>query len=260
MGFWHLTLASDGRQPLFGSEEQRRRALRALARIARVELVLFCIVDEHLHALLWCDRARLGVIRSALTRAIAACSGAPVGASRVRPVATRSHLQWLLRYILAQPDHHDLPDHPALYTGSCYQDLAGARMIEGLSLKAFEAYPRLRLADLNEIVGLERLPAPASLEQVRQAGAPSLLAAATVALGIGPTLDRKTAAAVNARRAVARIGAEAKIATADLVWVLELSASSVRRLRGEPVDEKVLGAVRLRLALHRACASRPRPG
>jgi hypothetical protein len=173
MALWHLTLASDGRLPLFPTEAERRLGLLALVRVALHELVLFCIVDDHLHAVLLAALERIGQLRSALSRALG------LAGSSVKQVESRSHMQWLVRYLVTQPAHHKLCDHPALWSGSCFQDLVGARALDGLRLRLAEALPRLRLEELCEMAGLGwRVPVPVDDQAVRAAGAPRLAAAA----------------------------------------------------------------------------------
>jgi len=55
MKYWHLTFSSDGRHPLFPSECLRRAALWAIARVKKCEILLFCIVDDHLHLVIRCE-------------------------------------------------------------------------------------------------------------------------------------------------------------------------------------------------------------
>ena len=78
MPSWHLTVASDGRTPLFPDEARRRAAVRTLARVAGQELVLFSVVDDHVHLVVTCDRSRVGWLGRAVVlglRTVAAARG-----------------------------------------------------------------------------------------------------------------------------------------------------------------------------------------
>jgi hypothetical protein len=60
-------------------------------------------------------------------------------------------------YLLKQPVKHGLDVHPALWTGSCFLDLIGARLIPGFSTAPLRA---ALLASLQvESVSTEREPA-----------------------------------------------------------------------------------------------------
>ena len=56
---WHITFSSDGRLPLFAGEAGRLSALHRLAAVAGREAILYSIVDDHLHLLVLCCRARV---------------------------------------------------------------------------------------------------------------------------------------------------------------------------------------------------------
>jgi hypothetical protein len=87
-------------------------------------------------------------------------AAAPVEPARVREVDTRAHLEWLVRYVLTQGPHHGVAGHPALASGSCFQDLVAARRVDGLRLRIAEALPRLRRRTLYEAVGLPAVGLP----------------------------------------------------------------------------------------------------
>lgn len=109
--------------------------------------MLFCIVDDHLHVVLLCEAQQAGVLSRELLLALRPLTGPNLAPAFVRPVEGRGHLEWLVRYVLEQPTKHGLPGHPALWPGSCFPDLVGARRLPGLSLRLrlSEALPRFRL-------------------------------------------------------------------------------------------------------------------
>ncbi len=249
----HLTWSSAGRAALFPDEAHRRLALRTLARVAGEETVLFCLVDDHLHLV----ATEGGPLSRAVLLALRGVAAAELDPAHVRPVKGRSHLEWLVSYLLTQVDKHGLAHHPALSTGSFFADLVGARaLFPGLPGRFRAQLPRFRLRQCHNIVGLPQQPlVPADDEAVRTAGPARLVAAAASALAAGPDLSGKAAERVLARRAAACLGAVAGIGTAELAWALGQPARSVRRLQDEVPEASVLTSVRLRLALEEVVAA-----
>lgn len=250
MNCWHLTFASAGRHALFPDEAGRRAAVHKLAMVAGQEMVLFCIVDDHVHVVVLETRTRTGRLARAIVLSLGSVAATQIESARIRPVETRSHLQWLVRYLLTQTDHHGLTLHPALWSGSCFQDLVGARVVPGLRIRIREALPRLRLKDVFQMVGLAPVKIqPAPNEWVRSAGAGRLVAIASAALCAAPALTGNPPTVVTARRAVAQIAHEADMAVAEVAWALGVSARSVRRLLVPEVQGVVVRSVRIRLSL-----------
>ncbi len=146
MHIWHLTYASDGRNPLFPDEVACRKAVRVLGRVAGTSTVLFNIVDDHLHLVLWCDRQRRGRLARALVQALRQVATVPVESARVRAVENRAHMKWLVDYLLSQTIHRGIPAHTALWSGSCFPDLIGARWVPRMELQLRKALPPKRCA------------------------------------------------------------------------------------------------------------------
>ncbi len=250
MNTWHLTFATDGRNPLFPDESACRKAVRALGRVAGSSAVLFNVVDEHIHLVLWCDRPRCGRLAQALLRALRPLASAPVDPARIKPVESRAHMKRLVDYVLSQTIHHDIPVHPALWTGSCFSDLIGAREVPGLELQLKRALPRFRMRDIYQAVGLTDGPlAPLPPEAVRSAGISRLVAATGATLAVGPTLSGNSAPVVHARRVTAQLAHQSQIAIADVAWALRITPRAAYRLLQPQVDVATSKAVRVRLAL-----------
>lgn len=270
---WHATWSTESRLPLAPDEVTRRAMVRAIARVAGVATSLFCVVDDHVHVVLFCTEAERGRRVQALSLAFAAISPVPLGPAHVRPVRDRTHMLWLAnQYLLNQPAKHGLATHLALWSGSCFPDIAGARVLPGLTLRLADALPRWRPGDAYVAVGLPRVPlVPADDLMVRQAGASRLVAAAASAAGIDPTLSGTGAAVVGARLAVVAIGQTCGLATAELAFALRVTQQAVTRLgrrlasadagsaRREPSvpHAALLAATRMRLALEDAAARLP---
>ena len=251
MDSWHLSFPADGRVALLPDEPLRRQALHRLAAVVRDRALLFCLVDDHVHLVARGERAEGG--RLARAALLSLRTLAPrLEPAHIRPVDGRSHLLHLVRYCLLQPQHHGLAGHPALYTGSCFLDLVGARRLPGLRLPLSEALPRLRGRELLAIVGLteERL-LPIDDELLRGLGLTRLVEAAAATLAVGPVLAGKQPAVVAARAAVIALSTAR---TTELAWALGISTESVRQHRARPVEPKLLRAVRMRLAVEQRVA------
>jgi hypothetical protein len=249
-----LTFASPTRLALFPEERRRREALHAIGRVAGGSVVLFAIVDDHLHLVLLCEPDAVGRLARALLLALRPLAAVDVLPAHVSEVRGRAHLEWLVRYLLAQPAHHGVPVHPALTTGSCFPDLVGARRVPGLTLQLGAALPRYQLRDAYAIVGLptERI-VPAPLDRVRAAGARALVEAAASAACAGPLLGRDEAS-VQARRAAVHLAAEAGVPFDELAHVLAVTRDAARKIALRAAPLPLVEATRVRLALEAAAA------
>ena len=127
MDCWHVTLGAWGRLAAFGGAGIRDKAVRRLVDLAGPGLALFCVMPDHVHLVLAADRHRVGRLCQRVSLSLGALAGRRLQPASIRPVDDRSHLDSLVRYVLRQVSHHGLPDHPALWSGSVFQDLAGAR-------------------------------------------------------------------------------------------------------------------------------------
>lgn len=258
MATWHLTWASDGRTALFPKEPARLAAIRALARVAGDWTTLFAIVDDHVHLVVSAERKVAGrVARNGLV-ALRKLAAGPLDPAHIRAVETRAHMQWLVTYLLEQPKKHGLPAHPALWSGSCFPDLVGARAVPGFSLQTrlAEAIPRFRLREAHAAVGLEKTElTPVDGDRIRRLGADRLARAAAATLAEPFPLQGKRAPTSLARAAACHLGRGAGIPTSELTHVLAISPQAALRLAGKNVDSGLLEAVALRLALEEAVAS-----
>lgn len=258
MKLWHLTFSSTTRHTLFPTEAQLRAALSKVLSIAGAELVLYDIVDDHLHLVVWCTEARRSVLQRVVLLGLRPLASTEIAAAHPRLVEGRSHLQWLVQYLLLQVEKHGLAAHPALWTGSCFQDLVGARCVVPLAGRLAKALPRLRLATVQEIVGLPARPIePVGIDRVRALGATRLVAAAASALVVGPELRGKSGAVIRAKRVVAQMGIAADIPTRELAWAIGADRSRINRLRHQPNEPRLVRAVAIRLALEELVATLP---
>jgi len=248
---WHLVLESEGRQALFHQEAELRSAVRALAAVSGAETLLFCIVDEHVHVVVFCTRERAGRLAQSLNLAFKVRARVPLRhPAFIEPVDSRVHLERLVGYVLRQPIHHDLPVHPALWTGSCFLDLVGARSIGALGQRIDRFLQRFQLSTALGHVGLTgESVVPAGDDPLRAAGAVRLLAAARAALavGAGQADNRPEVAAV--RNVACYLAHIAGFGTKDTAAALGTSRRCVQRLARKAPAPHLVATVRVRIAL-----------
>lgn len=248
--YWHVTIGVRGRFSLIHDEALLRVVLLALARTAGEGLLLFSVVDDHLHLLFRGSRAEVGHRVSGVSRALCRlAAGAPLEPAFFRAVRDIGHLRNMVRYAVRQPVKHDVGVHPALWTGSCLLDLVGARCLPGYDPGRIRGeLPRddVTAIALDELGLRPKLCRSASDAELRALGlaplAAALRSAATLPDGEG--------------RGVSHLAFRA--AYARLVVDLGLSANEARRIVGEsgrawdrsvarPADAALLEAVRRRV-------------
>jgi hypothetical protein len=183
---WQLTFAAIGRTRLYPRAVERLAAVRTVARVGGDALRLFSIVDEHVHTVVAADRVAAGHLASAMARALGALPGAATLAPvHVSAVNGRSHLETLVRYLIQQPHHHGISVHPALWSGACLPDLAGARRIPGFDRQGIiDDLPRLDIAGTAlRCAGIVERLVPSKDADLRSLGASRLWAAVLDACG-----------------------------------------------------------------------------
>jgi hypothetical protein len=52
---WQFTIASTTRHPLFPTEASRLQAVLAICRVFGEILTMFCVVDDHVHLVVFCE-------------------------------------------------------------------------------------------------------------------------------------------------------------------------------------------------------------
>lgn len=252
MDMLSFTQAIDGRRAIARDEDERRRCVSELVSTAGARLLLFSLVDDHLHAVLRGDR--LGYLVRDLQGVLSRVRpDLKLDDAHVKEVDGRSHLTSLVHYLLRQPDKHALAGvHPALYSGSCFQDLVGVRILEGFDLRGLRAeLPRLSVKDLCPTVGLPPEPlTPASDDLLRRVGAARIADLAAATLGVaathGPGRDRAT---VRARALAARLAIRLDFTPREVARVLGVVVRVVQRASGRAADPKAELALRRRLTL-----------
>ncbi len=232
--------------------------LHALAGAAGRNMVLFALVDDHVHLVVIVDPVNRFRVQGALTKVLNHRSATPFGVPNVKPVESREHMKRLVGYLLTQNEHHGIPGDPATLTGSCFADLAGARRIPGMALRIGAALPRFRTREAYAVVGLADELTPATDEQVRGLGPHRLADFVAQTFAVGPALLGNTPTTARARRVCVRLGVDVGMRAADMALPLGITATAAARLAKRAVDDADLCAVRLRITLEFAAAGRPR--
>lgn len=251
----HVTIAVRGRLALARDEAELRERVRAICRVGGPRLLLFSLADDHLHT---ANRSQHpGRVADSYHRVLR--SRRPdleLKPPHLEPVATRSYLRWLVDYLVLQPARHGLPGHPALWTGSCFQDLVGARLLPGFDPAGLRAeLPRLRLRDLFESLGLAPAPLePAGDERLFRAGPARLVEAATAVHAASPRLQDRSLPTVQARALAVRLGLQVGFPSAVLARLLGVGPRAVRLLRAHEVDPRAILALRRRVDLEERVA------
>jgi len=235
---------------MFPSEARRRAAVRKLAEVAGDDIALFCIVDEHVHAVPYAEQETMRRRARAITRSLRTLAVVPVQPARIRPVDGRNHMESVLDYVLGQPEKHELPVHPALWSGGCLPDLVGARVVPGLRLRVQDCLPRFRPWMALRAV---KLPSgtlePMPIDRLALLGPAALADAACSALCTAPGASGKEQGAVMARRAACVLAREGGLSLGAMAAALGVSAHTARRLAREPLPPQARRAVLLWLAL-----------
>lgn len=256
MPYWHITLASRGRVTLFPTEARLRAAVGKLATVSGTAVLLFDIVDDHLHEVAEAEsQAAANQLSRRMQLSLGSVAEVRFFGRDVAPVESRAHLKGLVRYLLTQPQRHGLPVHPALWSGSSFLDLAGARWLPDLRPRLKQALPRLGWTDLLEILGLPADPlSPLTDAQLAACGVEQIAAASSSAINVAPEMNGADRATTLARRCAVSLGRHAGYRRADVARVMGWSLRSLTRYAAVPPPEEALTAVRRRLALEQLVA------
>lgn len=254
----HVNFAHPGRLPVFISEECRLDAVRVLVRLTRGWMPLFCLADEHGHLVSLASVDHTRRLVRGLIQALNPRLGTKLAAPFFKPVESRSHLEALVRYVLDQTTHHGIQraGHPALWSGSSFPDLVGARLLEGFDARRLrEALPRWSEERIFAALELPWVP-PATDDTLRAAGLARVVGAAARAVG-HLKLEGRTPPVVRARRTVARTARLLGFTTGQLAFALGCPPRTARHLATAPDDPPMARALRLQVALHEACLALP---
>lgn len=236
----HLVLRLRDNRVIVPTVADRRYLARAIFERAReYALLAFRAADTHIHLAAACSRLAAGQLARRIeissTRTLRLAVGfAP---AHIEPMRTQRHLRNTFFYILRQHQHHGIDTDP-FHEGSNLPDLLGLRRIGVYSAENVRALlPRVRRADLLEVLGVATLDRPAELTLER-------LAAATAAAAALPDLSG-CAAETNAARRAAIALAGRTFSSIQLSRALCTSRSTVNRMRHQPPCDQLVQAIRL---------------
>jgi hypothetical protein len=250
----HIVFRLADNRVIAPSPEERRQVARAVLELAREdELLAFGLADTHLHLLAACLREAGGQLARRLEISLVQQLSLEVGfvPAYLKSVDDGSHLYRAFSYVLEQSTHHGLAWDP-LHEASNLPDLLGMRLLGAYTAATVRRrLPRITRQDLLSCMGISELQpcdGPAELVPL----------AALAAAGLS-NLAGKRPEAVAARRAVAQLVGDC-LPPVQLAGLLGLTERAVRHLRRQPMDPRLLQAIRLQLGLmrHRAQALRTR--
>jgi REP element-mobilizing transposase RayT len=248
--YYRASLSAVGRHRLYPSICDLRLAVRTLVRVLGSRLLLFSIVDEHIHLVIEGNRREKGAVLSALHRSLRTVGkDTAFQTAWSEKVKTRNHLLSLVDYVCRQPSRHNLTGRDVLWEGSCLMDLIGARSVVGYDGTLFRtAAPRWREYDLLGKFNIRSLK-PASDEDIAAAGQESLLSAVSTAFCADPKLDGRSHEIVAARAAFVHFGRISGYPTKQLALALGISTRGVRHLASINISEAHSRIARTQLAL-----------
>ncbi len=248
----HITLVVRGRNTYARNLAERRATVRTLARIGGRALLLFNVVDDHIHVVARHETPRRLArdLRSALK---ATRPDLVLKPPHLEHIDSRAYLRSLVRYVFQQSAKDGL-GADALWEGSSFLDLCGARRVPGIHPQPLlEELPRLRLREVLPLVGLPATPLLPG--EVAGLGARRLREVAATVCCTDPDLGGRTLHAVRARRLAVELASEARLPLATLG--LPSAPSTLRRLRADGANRLDLHSARLRLALEDLARATP---
>ncbi|MHC4391568.1 MAG: transposase [Planctomycetota bacterium] len=253
----HLTLVIRGRLSIARTETERRRLVHSVTQVGRAQLLAFGVVDDHAHFALRSPWA--GVTARSLAHRIRGLRpDLELKTPHIEPIGSRRYLKRVVKYIIEQPRHHGLAVPAPIWSGSCFQDLVGARLLPQFDrTRLVEELPRLRLRELFEHLDLGSEPLrPASRAELRAAGPLRLASLASRVFAVSPALASQTLPSIRARALAVQACHFAGFPNAAIVGCVGASARTVRRLAAGAPSPSALRALQIQLALDERVRSR----
>jgi len=205
-------------------------------------LLNFSIPDTHAHINAACGVAASYELARRVELSLGRRLRLPVGfeRARIKPILDLWHQNNLFTYVFNQYRHHGLDWDPT-FEATNLPDLLGLRLIGAYTIDNVRgALPRVRRQQLLTWFGCDRIPpADGPVEQLLDA------AAAAAAL---PSLCGSSRDVIAARRAALEIAAGQRQQN-ELTELLQISRSSLHRLRQRPANQRLVEAIRLQLGL-----------
>ena len=235
----------DGRVIAPTPPERRILSRVVLEKSAAHRLLAFNAADTHLHMeLREPERVSLEIARC-IESSLHYRLDLPVGFAEAYPIPIlkQRHLGNCFSYIMKQQPRHGLAWDP-YHEASNLPDLLGLRLIGAHTVGNVRAFlPRVNRMQLLGYLGLPSLtPANGPLEQV--------VPAALAAVGLNDLVGRKREQAV-ARRAIMAV-VDGHVPRTRLAEQIGVSSRTLQRNRELPVEQQLVQAIRLQLALRAA--------
>lgn len=245
----HVTFEIKGRFQAFQGEAELRRAARLIGRVCGERLLAWALPGDHFHSLLDGSRAQAGCTGRDVRLAFRGL-GTVLLEPHYREVTSRRDLENVVAYLLRQPRKHESCEKPALFSGGCFPDLVGARILDGWNPDRLLSHlPRFDPAGHLHEVAASAMPKPATDDDIRAIGAAGLASAAAAALGVAYPFCGNEAPVVAARRAAAGLGAAAGIPRSEIAFAVGVTGQAAGRMARAPRNARVEGAVRVWLGL-----------
>ncbi len=234
---WQIILRREDDAVLAPGTHARRAWSALVARVAKGwPVVAFHAPDTHAHVPALGTRAEVGELARRLQIGLGHLLGRAekLEPARLKPIHDQAHLRNLFRYVLDQERHHGIAPDP-FHEASALPDLMGLRVNAGWMRPVVAQHlPRVRRADLVELLGLEpRELAAADLSALADA------AAAAVAL---PGLSGPRRLVVHARAAAVQLACPG-FRTRAIAETLATPLRTVQRLSSYACDPALLRAV-----------------
>ncbi|MBT3220857.1 MAG: hypothetical protein HN348_17370 [Proteobacteria bacterium] len=254
MHSYQVTLSRKGRPTLFVTSEDLTWAVATIVRTTHGKSPLFSIVDEHVHVVIPGDAFAVGRMCSGLVRAFNHKLGYKLNKAHISLVNGGDHLDTLIAYYLRQPAKHDLnTGHPALWPGSCFMDLIGARCLSGFDRHLIHRHlPRLRTERFTRVIGLPPI-IPATDQELKLAGLTQL------AQGAKAATDGKSEQQRRGRVAIAQLAKHLGFRNLDIAEVLQTHPRTIGKLASAPAEPRLVQAIRLQISLNNAIVKSARP-
>lgn len=245
----HIVLRLRDSRVIARSRAERRKLARIiLDRCRGWALLAFRAADTHIHLLVACNRPAGAELARRIEISLKRQLGHEIGfaPAYLEPIRDQRHLSNAFYYVLRQEQRHGLNSDP-FHDGSNLVDLLGLRSCGLYTAKHVRALlPRVRRADLLELVGVGSLDQPVELTLHG-------LAAATAAAAALPDLAERSPHATEARRAAVALAGRA-FSGRRLAPALHTSERTVKRLRRQKPCDELVRAIRLQHRLRATAA------
>ncbi len=245
MELWHCTCRlRDDREIATDPASVRAAVTRVLTKCLPRGLVIFCVVDNHAHALLASDRKTAGetMRRLELSFHWHLDLSRRFERARFKAIVDRDHLWRTVPYILRQVERHRVQTDP-FWEGSALQDLLGLRW-PGRALRGrlLQHLPRLRDENLHRWLGVGSDVLSQWDDELRAEQLVFLAGAAAAAFAIPTVRARGRRGQLAIRAACQAVAPE--IRTFTLARTLGIPLRTAGRARVASIDVAAIRAVR----------------